>query len=171
MLSLDSDRWTELQHAYGAASDLPALLRQLADFPPHAHDKAEPYFSLWSALCHQGDVYTASYAAVPHIVQALASDPIRAHWDYFLLPTSIEIARSQGRGPSMPGELAPDYQAALAALPGLAGRTASRDLDELYCRVLAAALVTVKGQPHFGEAILELTPEVLPKFMDWVYEQ
>ena len=24
---------------------------------------------LWSSLCHEGDVYTASYAAVPHIVQ------------------------------------------------------------------------------------------------------
>src|SRR2546426_5104183 len=29
--------------------------------------------SLWSALCHQGDVYTASYAALPELVK-IASD-------------------------------------------------------------------------------------------------
>jgi hypothetical protein len=171
MLSLDSGRWKDLEHAYGSARDIPPLLRLLLEFPPHTGDEAEPYFSLWSALCHQGDVYTASYAAVPHIVHALASNPARAHWDYFLLPTAIEIARSHGNGPAIPPELASDYRAALVALPELAARAATRELDELYCRVLAAAVVTAKGQQKLGEAILELTPEVLPKFMDWLYEQ
>jgi hypothetical protein len=31
MLSLDSPRWSELEHAYGAASDIPSLLRQLTN--------------------------------------------------------------------------------------------------------------------------------------------
>jgi len=53
MLSLDSDRWSELQHAYGDASNIPALLVQLIDLPSATGD-AEPWFSLWSALAHQG---------------------------------------------------------------------------------------------------------------------
>jgi hypothetical protein len=38
MLSLDDPRWNELQHAYGVASDIPALLSQLSELPPTAGD-------------------------------------------------------------------------------------------------------------------------------------
>lgn len=55
-LPLDSARWATLEHAYGKASDLPAMLRQL-DALPEAIGNEEPWFSLWSALAHQGDVY------------------------------------------------------------------------------------------------------------------
>ena len=40
-------------------------MRELAAFPPHDSYDAEPYGTLWSALCHQGTVYPASYAALP----------------------------------------------------------------------------------------------------------
>lgn len=53
LLPLDSPRWSELTHAYGSASDTPALLRQLASLP-RADGDAEPWFSLWSSLAHQG---------------------------------------------------------------------------------------------------------------------
>jgi len=71
MLDLDDPRWSDLTHAYGKASDIPDLLRQL-DKLPLATGDAEPWFSLWSALAHQGDVYPASFAAVPHVVAMLA---------------------------------------------------------------------------------------------------
>jgi hypothetical protein len=71
-LPLDSPRWSELDHAYGKAAGIPALLRHLESFPPSSPDD-EPWFSLWSALAHQGDVYPASFAAVPHVVRALAA--------------------------------------------------------------------------------------------------
>lgn len=58
MLPLDSPRWSELEHAYGAAGDVPALLRKLGDAPSSAND-AEPWFSLWSSLAHQGEVFSA----------------------------------------------------------------------------------------------------------------
>jgi hypothetical protein len=55
MLSLNGPRWTYLTYTYGAATDIPALLKQLADFPPDgSNDK--PWFALWSALAHQGVV-------------------------------------------------------------------------------------------------------------------
>jgi len=71
LLDLDDRRWAELTHAYGSAADIPPLLRHLREFPPATDYRAEPYFSLWTALCHQGPVYPASYAAVPHLVAAL----------------------------------------------------------------------------------------------------
>jgi hypothetical protein len=72
MLDLSSSRWSELRHAYGSAADIPNLLRQVEHAPPQENYKSEPWYSIWSALCHQGDVYTATYAAMPHIV-ALAA--------------------------------------------------------------------------------------------------
>jgi hypothetical protein len=54
--------WTSLQHAYGPAGDIPALLAAAensgAKFGPAWND-------VWSRLCHQGTTYTASYAALP----------------------------------------------------------------------------------------------------------
>jgi uncharacterized protein YbaR (Trm112 family) len=63
MLDLDSNRWSQLRHAYGFADDVPQMLRDLAKEPNH-----EAWDRIWSALCHQSTVYSASYAAVPHIV-------------------------------------------------------------------------------------------------------
>lgn len=80
MIELLSSQWSELSHAYGAASDIPKLLTQLEDYPEATDYRAEPYFSLWSALWHQGDVYTASFAAVPHILKACKLEPAKAHW-------------------------------------------------------------------------------------------
>src|SRR4051812_28866036 len=117
MISLDDPRWSDLAHAYGPASDIPALLAALAsNWAPSTGPEAEPWFTLWSSLCHQGDVYTASYAAVPHIVEIAmeASGPV--DFSFFQLPAAIELARDEGRGPPVPPELGGPYHEAIAKL-------------------------------------------------------
>lgn len=52
--------WSTLKHAYGNASDVPALLASLSPDPP-----SDVWHELWSRLYHQGSVYSASFAAVP----------------------------------------------------------------------------------------------------------
>jgi hypothetical protein len=75
MLDLHSARWHDLEHAYGSAGDIPDLLRQLPTAAVRSPDgEREPWFTLWSALCHQGDVYPASFAAFPHIIAAAQLD-------------------------------------------------------------------------------------------------
>ncbi|HEY4416865.1 MAG TPA: hypothetical protein VGO57_14335 [Verrucomicrobiae bacterium] len=165
MLSLENPEWNQLRHAYGAASDIPDLLRQLESFPPHDGIKAPPYFMLWSSLCHQGDVYTASYAAVPHIIRVLSTAPTRAHWDFFLLPACIEIGRAKGCGPEIPGELRNAYHDALQRIPPLAAVAAEAHWQEEYNRIVVAAIAVAKGQPSLGEAILELEPDTVKEFM------
>lgn len=59
--------WSELRHAYGPADDIPALLQRLDPNPG-----AEVWGELWSRLCHQGTVYSASYAALPALTATLA---------------------------------------------------------------------------------------------------
>ncbi|MDH3973811.1 MAG: hypothetical protein OEV42_05990 [Deltaproteobacteria bacterium] len=168
MLRLESNRWSELQHAYGEASDIPDMLRKLASNPPYKDYESEPYFSLWSALCHQDDVYTASYAATPHIIKILAADPAKAHWHFFLLPTCIEISRYQGRGPEIPTDLKNPYFESLSRLPLLVAEAAKQDWDGSYSRAVAAAVIVAKGHHDLAEAILELSEDVVPEFMEWI---
>jgi hypothetical protein len=117
MLSLDSPEWASLEHAYGSASDIPDLLRQLATLPS-SEGNAEPWFSIWSALAHQGDVYTASFAAVPHVVRFLATGPAAASFVYFQFPAWVEICR-QRHGLTVPDDLSSDYFTALKMLGSL----------------------------------------------------
>lgn len=161
MLPLDDPRWHELQDAYGAASDIPQLLRQLEAFPPQGRHDSEPYASLWSSLCHQGSVYPASYAAVPHLIRILASAPLRASWDFFVLPASIELGRLNELGPDVPEDLRDSYFAALTRIPALAADAAQGEWDEVRCRGILASVAVVKGQARLGEAILELEPDTV----------
>ncbi len=169
MIPLDSSRWSELEHAYGSAADIPALLAQLESFPASDGD-SEPWFTLWSALCHQNDVYPASFAAVPHIIRILASDPLRADFSFFQLPACIEIARARDDFP-IPLDLRQPYAEALQRLPALVGAAAARQWDEnLLCCALAA-IAASKGFPSVANAALELNPKTAEQFMEWFYEQ
>jgi len=168
-LPLDSPRWQELEHAYGKAADIPALLRQLASLPSSGPDD-EPWFSLWSALAHQGDVYAASFAAVPHVVRALALAPDRAGAVYLQFPAWVEICRKR-EGVVIPSDLQDAYAAALAALPGLVAAAAVRAWDDEFLACALAALAAVKGSVDVAEAALELTPEVAGDFLGWLEDR
>ncbi|MFB8354235.1 hypothetical protein [Streptomyces niveus] len=61
--------WTQLSHAYGSAEDIPTLLDQIASDP-----SPERWNDLWSALCHQGSVYSASFAALPWLADVAERD-------------------------------------------------------------------------------------------------
>jgi hypothetical protein len=154
MLSLDSPAWSMLQHAYGSAVDIPNLLRQLESLPS-SEGNSEPWFSIWSALAHQGDVYTASFAAVPHVVHYLASDPSAASFVYFQFPAWVEICR-QRHAMTVPSDLATDYFDALKRLGKLVGAVIDEDWDRDFVVCALAALAVSKGFTLIGEAIQEL---------------
>ena len=159
MLPLDSPRWAELTDAYGSAAEIPALLADLQSLPPDEGREAEPYFALWSALCHQGDVYPASYAAIPHIVRAIAGAPERTPSTLFAMLACIEIARANGRGPEIPADLREDYFGALRRVPALVAFASAVEWDYGYCGAALAALAASRGFTTLAEAILELDPE------------
>jgi len=171
MLPLDDARWSALSDAYGASSGIPKLLAHAEKLPEDTGGDVEPYFSLWSALCHQGDVYSASYAALPHLVRIVDENPDKFRWTLLLLVHAIEVARSEGRGPPVPDDLGDPYQKALARIPAIASGLLIGDLTELELRVIMAACASAKGFPSIGEAITELTPEITTRFLeDWRYQ-
>jgi len=59
--------WNELQDAYGPATEIPKLLERLS---PDARNKV--WGELWQRICHQGSVYSASFAAIPSLTNAAA---------------------------------------------------------------------------------------------------
>ena len=169
MIELEESAWKKYEHAYGGAEDIPSLLKKLSDFPESENYQSEPFFSLWSSLCHQGDIYSASYAAVPHIVSCIEKNPSKAEYNYFLLPVCIEIARANGYGPSLDEDVEGDYKIALNKLVSLVSKIT--DTNETYSMVLSATVAVCNGNIKLGEAILELTPDVIEEFWEWFRER
>jgi hypothetical protein len=145
-------------------------LRQLEHFPASNTYTDEPWYTLWSSLCHQGDIYPASFATVPHIVRALALAPERASYQYFLLPASIEVARVQKDVP-IPDHLAQAYFSALAELPRLAGAAAHSGWDLDVCGSAMAAMAAATGQHALAELLMELGPNDIPAAIEWLLER
>jgi len=170
MLALSDPRWNTLNDAYGRASAIPGLLAQLAQQPADDGD-AEPWYSLWSALAHQGDVYPASFAAVPHVVEALAAAPETASEVYFHFPAWVEICRHRN-GVAVPDDLETAYRAALARLPGLVAQAGGKPWDAGFTACTLAAVAAAKGQHLLAEALLELTSsDTASEFLEWAAER
>ena len=170
MLSLRSPRWQELQHAYGTAEDIPALLEQL-DSLPKDEGESEPWFPLWSALAHQGDVYPASFAAVPHVIAALSKSPATVHESYFHFPAWVEICRVK-QAIEVPSELQESYFNSLSKLPHLVSVAAAKAWDRGFLACALAAAAAAKGQHAVAEAILEMAEEgTAEEFLEWHYDQ
>lgn len=163
MLELDDSRWSELTHAYGAASDIPDLLRELAKRAEQQGANDEPWFTLWSSLCHQGDVYTASYAAIPHVVEIALSQANPIDFGFLLLPASVDVARTNGRGPEVPDFLLAAYDFAISRLPDcvLAHRGESWNQDMTIAAM--AAMAGSKSHHALAEAVMNLDEDWISK--------
>jgi hypothetical protein len=170
MLSLDDPRWIELRHAYGNAADVPDLIRALAlSTAPKEGYRDEPWFSLWSSLCHQGDVYTASYAATPHIVQIASEAKEPIDFSFFQLPAAVEVARRTGRGPDIPETLANDYHLAIARLTENVSLHRKEAWDQSMLLSAAAAQAVAKGHFSVAQALLNLDADWIAKINNCEY--
>jgi hypothetical protein len=141
------------------------LLRAL-DALPESRGEAEPWFTLWSALAHQGDVYPASFAAVPHVVRALAANPLRAGGVYFQFPAWVESCRRR-KLVDIPEDLRAPYASALRELPALVAAASAREWDSGFVRCALCAVAAAKGHIDVAEVVLELDPNVSREFMEW----
>ena len=170
MLSLQSSKWSELRHAYGNASDIPELLRRLRELPT-SEGEAEPWFTLWSALAHQGDVYSASFAAVPHVIAALATAPSEADESFFQFPAWVEICRAK-KEVEIPTDLKAPYFEALARLPSLVAQASTRQWESGFLACALSAIAAAKGQHSIAEAVLEMSsPQVAAEYLEWQIDQ
>jgi hypothetical protein len=145
MIALSSKRWHQLAHAYGAAGDVPALLRRARLDLRTGADSQSAWFELWSALCHQGDAYTASYAAAPELVAIAKTRTNERQYDPLILVGSIELARLEGRGPSIPPDVTADYKRAVAEASAMIDRLLPTVADADWRVGLSASLAALTG--------------------------
>ena len=167
MIDLDDPRWLKLSHAYGNAADIPKLLHQLARATgPKTGYNSEPWFSLWSSLCHQGDVYDASYAALPHIVEIAFNTKEPVDFSFFQLTAAIEIARRSGKGPPVPGDLAEAYGDAVSRLAECVALHRHEVWDEPTLLSAMSALAVAKGHHRVAEAVMDLDDDLITKLIE-----
>lgn len=92
---------------------------------------------LWENLYHQGDVDTASYAAVPKLVEA----------GELSLVAAIEVARHEGRNPDVPSEISSTYKQALLDALG------STPTEEEQLKGYYVIHASVHGQSNLAKAL------------------
>nr|WP_246748589.1 hypothetical protein [Rhizobium setariae] len=113
---------------------------------------------LWNNLHHQGDVGTASYAAVPEIVRIAVELDFR-DWNAYALVATIDECRLDDGNPELSPSAGMPY---FAALTKLAEKGASEILasdDALLTRSILAVLAFAKGASHVGSFALLATDE------------
>jgi len=155
VLPLNDPGWAKLKHAYGGAANIPALLeRAVAERRPGSHPESV-WFELWSALCHQGDAYTGSYAAVPHLVGLAPAALARQSYEPLLLAASIEQARLEGTAPAVPDELRADYEAAVYEGRKLAQAALPTAWNADAQMALAGSLAALSGDVAGARAVFE----------------
>jgi hypothetical protein len=154
MITSQPVNWYFLRHAYGSADDIPALLQKIESFPAETDWQTEPWFSLWSALYHQGDIYSASIAAVPQIVSTLLRAPSKATFSFYLLPASIAIADS-ARPVDAPEAMRESFTQAVIALGDIAASALASAVDEHMVRAAQAAVLVSRGDYQQAGQLLE----------------
>jgi hypothetical protein len=120
--------WTTLHDAYGSAASIPTLLAAAQ----HTSGESDVWEELWSRLCHQGTVYTASYAALPALRDIAKGRPPSGYDAALQLAASI-IASNDG--PRASADLRAEQVALITDLRELAERqlsSARNDTEFIY---------------------------------------
>jgi hypothetical protein len=153
MVELESPRWRDLRHAYGPATNVAPLLARLAG--GERSDELEQ--SLYGMLWHQGDVFTASYAAVPHIMQAAARMPAGERLKWLVLAVGIVATSEVSRAPVVPDDLGTDLRHAVTTAEGLVRDTLfASSWKKFEVRYWLGIVAVLQGAPEAGLALFDV---------------
>ena len=155
MLSLDSSRWASLTQSYGTAEDVPRRLEALACIGS-TEARAEVWFALWRTLHRPQEAYSASYAAVPHLLAIGRALSTLECVEALHLVTRIEVSRREPASASIPVDLVAAYGEAVDSLPAIVASMHLEPWTPEMAQILAAALLAGKRQPQLARDVLEL---------------
>ena len=161
MMALDDPRWGQLEGGYRVPYDPRAALRRLEERDDHREVWAE----LWNELHHQGDVGSASYAAVPQLV-ALHRRSRKLDWNLYALASTVEVERHRKSNPPIPDWLLSDYQAAWLTLVELALDELKAPIDATTLQCVLAVLALGKGDLKLGAFLSDLDRSELDELLD-----
>lgn len=169
LIDLNDDKaWSKLEHGYGSGdTQVPDLLKKLEKYPKWGSDN-DPFSDLFGCICHQGSVYSSSFAAVPHIARIVEANPKKVHSEYFALPLLIEIGR-QKFDEKIPASFKKEYTEALEKLIQV-GTQIHTD-DEAMIRSIGALYIAVRGQWKLAEISYEMHDDTLALWEDHLASQ
>lgn len=151
LLPLDSPRWSQLEHAYGTASDTPGLLIRL-ESDSTGPEAADLWGQLYSSVLHQGDVHPAAFAVVPHLAAMAQRLAPKARLDFIHF---IGAVATNGYPPDGAEDLWRDSQGVFAA--------ANEWIDPLFAElentyellVIASARAAFEGCSGTAQMIMD----------------
>lgn len=155
LFALSSPRWRELSQAYGSAEDIPRLLEALAS-AQQAHERAEIWFGIWATLCPAGRVFSAAYAAVPHLLIITQPEALDERIAAMHIAVSVELARHDPGAPAIPDDVVASYATAIESLPARVAELSAVAWDATSAQILAAALLVGKRQPALARTVLDI---------------
>ncbi|MCE7001250.1 hypothetical protein LWC34_00105 [Kibdelosporangium philippinense] len=144
--------WGQLSHAYGTAEDIPGQLDVLRTDPT-----PERWNDLWSALCHQGSVYSASFAALPRLAQIAEQGDAEQRTQALVLAGAI--VGSDDR-PSDLGDVRAIHAADIAALLVLTRQHLPSVTDRTEYIYLVQSLLAFEDHPVGNDPLDGLVDEV-----------
>ena len=150
-----SPRWRELTQAYGAADDIPRLLQALAAVQDDV-ERTALWLGVWATLCPNGRVYTAAYAAVPHLLVITREQGTGERSAAIHVAAEVETSRHTPGAPPIPDDLVLGYATAIESLPAVVAELAAVPWSASMAQVMAAALLAGKRQPALARAILAI---------------
>jgi hypothetical protein len=149
MISLDDPKWKQLEGGYRLPYDPRPALRRLQ------RGEDEAWNELWNELHHQGDVGTASYAAVPCLVE-LQEQTAQLDGNCYALLSTIEVQRHASGNPPLPDWLQQPYHEAWHRLRGVAARDVQRSEDGPVLATILSVLALAAGQSQLGALLLDM---------------
>ncbi|MYM94054.1 hypothetical protein [Duganella vulcania] len=158
MLSLEDEKWKELCGGYRVPYDVSVALRSM-------QAGIDVWDELWEELHHQGDVDTASYAAVPQLVLT-ASNGAERGWNFYGLLATIEVARHRKGNPEVPAWLKADYDSAWVRVFALALADMKAKNDSPTTAAILGVLALAKGELKLGAALAGLDESELDEWLE-----
>jgi hypothetical protein len=148
--------WASLRHAYGAAADVPGLLAAAMA----GGDDRRVWDDLWSRLCHQGTVCSASYPSLPALTEMASRLPPAAYVEPLALAAAIVAAND---GPHDFGSVLRDYPGQVAALRDMAERNLALADDDADFVWALEMLMAFEGSTPWNRALHALADRELER--------
>jgi hypothetical protein len=160
MIPLNDPRWQSYVGGYQVAFDASMPLMTLLS----GEDAADAIEVLKNELCHQGTLGSASYAAVPWLVEYQRRCP-DLDAEVVGLVLAVEFARPFNRL-EMPEELQLGYQSAIRDLPEIVLSKRNGPWDDGQVLVGAACLALGQSNRWFARTYFELDRAMLDHIIE-----
>ncbi len=155
MLNIDDKFWQELTGPYKTPLDPRPLLTRL-----EGGEATMIWPELWNELHHQGDVGTASYAAVPQLVRIYRQLGI-IDWNVYAIVAVIELARDRPQNPKVPKLFERDYFRAIHELARIGEGELGRTEDPETVRAILSVIAISKGLRVHGRFMIAFSEDEL----------